>query len=34
MTAIDLCANAVLLACGQPLHRDGRFYDLAGLRRR
>jgi hypothetical protein len=34
MTAIDLCADAVLLACGAPLHATGRFYDLGNLRRR
>ncbi len=32
MTALDLCADAVLLACGQPLLPRGRFYDLGNLK--
>jgi hypothetical protein len=34
MTALDLCADAVLLTCGQPRHRDRNFYDLGQLRKR
>lgn len=34
MSALDLCADAVLLACGEPLQGDGRFYDVGDLRRR
>jgi hypothetical protein len=33
MSAIDLCADAVLLACHQPLHDKGRCYDLGELRK-
>jgi hypothetical protein len=34
MSAIDLCADAVLLTCGEPLQGSGRFYDLGELRKR
>lgn len=34
MSALDLCADAALLACGEPLKGDGRFYDVEELRRR
>ena len=32
LTALDLCADAILLACGRPLHTKGQFYDLGNLR--
>jgi hypothetical protein len=32
MSALDLCADAVLLACGRPPRPNGRFYDLNDLR--
>jgi hypothetical protein len=33
MTALDLSADAIFLACGQPLHASGRFYDLGELKK-
>lgn len=33
MTALDLCADAVFLACGEPLDPTGRFYDLGSLKK-
>ena len=32
MTALDLCADAVFLACREPAKARGRFYDVADLR--
>jgi hypothetical protein len=34
MTALDLCADAVFLACREPLDPTGRFYDLGNLKKR
>jgi hypothetical protein len=33
MTALDLCADAVMIAGGQPMPANGRFYDVGLLRR-
>jgi hypothetical protein len=33
-SALDLCVDAALLACGEALLGGGRFYDLGELRRR
>lgn len=34
MSAIDLCADAAMLICGEPQQGSGRLYDLGELRRR
>jgi hypothetical protein len=34
MTALDLCADAIFLACREPLDAAGRFYDLGNLKKR
>jgi hypothetical protein len=33
MTALDLCADAVLLACGRTPQANGQFYDLGNLKK-
>ncbi len=33
MTALDLCADAVMIAGGQPIRADGKYYDIGLLRR-